>query len=332
MTHIDKAAAAAVAAALALAVQAQTIQDYVALHGATERLLHGGLGAVYSDAGFLEGPLTLIVGLILYPFGDAGATLLTVAVGLALWPLLILAERVARRPLPRPVVAVTVVPWVSLSCSGHADDVAAVGLALAACLALPGVWLAVGAAFKPWAVAGVGAIRSWRSACVFGVASLALWLPVLLSHPVTDGETIPVQPNAPLYLLTPGVLPGWVRTAQLLTVMVVGFAVSRRHGAAVGLVAAMAVRIMLEPGDFDYYFGTLIVAAAATGTRRVPLLVLAAYSAKFLPLQPAPRLALLLLVVGGALTPQLHLPARRRHSTLNTSMSYMGPSGVPLKM
>jgi hypothetical protein len=103
-----------------------------------------------------------------------------------------------------------------------------------------------------------------------------------------------VQHNAPLHVLVTGHLPGWVRAAQLIACALVGYLVTRRSGVAAGLTAGLAVRILLEPGDFDYYFGSLAI--AATG-RRQSFLVLAAWATKMVPFQPWPRLILLLLIV-----------------------------------
>lgn len=290
--------ASASAAALALVVQPVGIRDWPLLDMAVTRLLDGGLEAAYSMPGFLQGPLALVVGLAFHPLPHAEQVWAVVA-GAALGPLLWWFCR----PLPWSLALLPVLPWASFAAAGHPDDLGAVVLMLVACRKGSGLIVAAAAAFKPWAVAGVAALRSLPAWAAFVVGTALLWLPVVLAHPSTEIQHNPIQSASPMGYVFDGVMPAWVRPAQLLLIAVVALIAARRVTLERAMLAALAVRVMTEPGDFDYYFGPLALLGAVTGSRRTTVLVVLAWLAKVSPWPAATRLVLLVALLAVVVRP-----------------------------
>lgn len=314
------AVAAALAAALAVVVQPVVMQDWPTADDASQRLLHGGLSAVYSDPGFLEGPLSLLVGLVFHPFGSAGPVVWAGFAGAMLGPLLLLSRRDSWALTLLPVT-----PWAAFAAAGHPDDLGAVALMLLACYRTPGWCLGAAVAFKPWAVAGCGALRSRRDWLIFAGFAFALWLPVLLSHPATSGQWIVVQQASPMALLFgAGVLPGWVRPAQLLTIAGAGWLAARKVSTQAAMTVAMAVRIATEPGAFDYYFGPLVLLAAATGSKRTTVLAVLAWTVKPGPDPAIWRAVLLAAVMVSAMAPAVPQRTLKRSTRQSSTVMLAG--------
>lgn len=289
--------ASASAGSLAVVVQPVVMQDWQTTDQAVTRLLHGGLPAVYSDPGFLEGPLSLLVGLVFHPFGSAAPLLWAAFAGAMLGPLLLLTRQNSWTLTLLPLA-----PWAAFAAAGHPDDLGAIALMLAAVYRAPGWCVAGAVAFKPWGVAGCAALRSRRDWLVFAAFALALWLPVLLAHPATTGQWVVVQRASPMALLFgAGVLPVWVRPVQLAIIGGASWLAARRVPARAAMVVALAVRIATEPGAFDYYFGPLVLMAAASGSRRTTVLAVLAWLMKSAPDPALWRTGLLFLVAMSAL-------------------------------
>jgi hypothetical protein len=289
--------ASTLAGSLAAVVQPVVMQDWQTTDLAVTRLLHGGLTNVYADPGFLEGPLSLLIGLALHPLGSSAALVWAVLAGAMLGPLLLLSRQDSW-----VLTLLCVAPWASFAAAGHPDDLGAVALMLLAAYRAPGWCLAAAVAFKPWAVAGMGALRSRRDLLIFAGFAVVLWLPVLLSHPAMSGQWIVVQTASPMALVFgAGRLPGWVRPAQLLAMAGSGWFAARRVSVPASMTVALAVRIATEPGGFDYYFGPLVLMAAVSGSRRTTVLAVGAWLVKFAPDPAWWRLALLVAVAVSAL-------------------------------
>jgi hypothetical protein len=285
--------ASAAGGSLAVVVQPVVMQDWQTTDLAVSRLLHGGLPAVYGDPGFLEGPLSLLVGLAFHPFGSNAPLVWAAFAGAMIGPLLLLARQDSWTLALLPVA-----PWAAFAAAGHPDDLGAVALMVLAAYRAHGWFLAGAVAFKPWGVAGCAALRSRRDWFVFGSLTVALWLPVLLSHPRTNGQFIVVQSASPMALVFgAGTLPVWVRPTQMLLLAGGGWLAARRVSVLSAMTMAMAIRVGTEPGGFDYYFGPLALLAAASGSRRTTALVVLCWLAKFGP-EPALGRLLLLLLVG----------------------------------
>lgn len=203
----------------------------------------------------LTGPLTLGLSWAL-PFW------LGAAIVLALLPLTIWRQRI-----PLPVGALVAVPWGGLAAWGHIDDAIAVTCLLEARLQTGwrrGLLIGVAVLAKPWAVLGLPFlgrdVRAWGVAA----ATQLVWLPFLPDLVRMDAPSIQVQRDSVMrlylgFLAQPGF--GW-RAAQLLAMIAVCWLLIRRGRADAAIAGALAVRILLDPGGFDYYSATLLLAIA----------------------------------------------------------------------
>lgn len=203
---------------------------------------------------------------------------------------------------------------------GHFDDVLALLFAALAVWAvaarrplLVGLCLALAIDSKPWA-AGFGALLlavpgNWsrRSPKLLAVALLgavvaALWLPFVIADPHTldslSGFTIRNTQDSALRALgvtDPGT-PSWDRGAQILFGCALGaVALWRRRWPAIVLLGVCA-RLILEPGDYPYYYLGLLVGALAwdllAAKRPAPIGTMAAAGAFFalVPLAAIPKI------------------------------------------
>jgi len=263
--------------------------------GASALFGASGLHLYADNPGYQIGPITFVVARMLAPLGDSGAKtaaqLLMTAVGPACIALLV---PVIPRSLRGPRVwwaAFAVMPgWVVLSVRwGHLDDVLAVlllVLTLRAVLRRRPVWagalLAAAAASKPWAIDAAPLLlgldrRAWKAAFATLAAGLAItWGPFIVAAPGT------LTALTPSVLLAPGsglwalgvhdqIVPAWDRTVAFVAALGTALVAQLRGRWAGVLVAALAVRIALDPQDNAYYVGSLVIAAAVYdlfGTRR----------------------------------------------------------------
>lgn len=246
--------------------------------------LTGGSGlAVFADNPELQvGPLSLVVA-ALAGEGDRGRVVAELAMA-ATGPLLLvlLAPLVTgpHRRLRLALAAVSLLPaWSVLAVRwGHLDDVLAMLLAVLAVRAvaagrasLTGVALGVAIAAKPWAVGflplvlGLERGRIRAAATAIGTTAVA-WLPFLLAAPGTLRALrpdVPLIPGSGLHSL--GVrgelVPGWGRTVQLVAAPAVALVVALRAAWPGVLLAAVAVRLALDPQDNPYYVGSAAAAA-----------------------------------------------------------------------
>jgi hypothetical protein len=233
-----------------------------------------------------------------------------------------------------PIWTYTGVYW------GHFDDILALlftALALWAVAArkplLVGLCLALAIDSKPWAAGFVALLPavpggwSWRSPRVRAIALLALvvavfWLPFVIADGHTlsslSGFTIPNTHDSALRAL--GVddpqTPSWDRDAQILLGCVLGaLAVWRRRWPAVLLVGVCA-RLILEPGDYPYYFLGLLLGALAwdlLAARRpspIGVVTVAAIFFAFIPQMGLPNLqgqgklwSMIVIVLGALVAP-----------------------------
>lgn len=249
-------------------------------------LVHGSGLHLYAQHPTLQiGPLTFVVTALIAWLPDDAARVAGQLLMTAAGPLLVLwlapllpAERRRTRLL---LVALVVVPaWTVLSVRWtHLDDVLAVVFTVAAIRAVAAnrpVWsglaLAAAIASKPWAVGFLPLLlvldrRRLLALATTGVAVVAAWAPFLVADPDTVRAfrpSIPVSADAGLYALgyRGSAVPDWGRTAQLLAAPVVGLlAVWRRRWPGL-FIAAIAVRLALDPQDLPYYVGSAALAAA----------------------------------------------------------------------
>jgi hypothetical protein len=165
--------------------------------------------------------------------------------------------------------------------TAHFDD----GLAL--CATCVGLWcaargrpwgtaiaLGVAGAAKPWACAFApialvapssdGNDRRWpRLALTAGIV-VASWAPFLIAEPGTlDASSFDIanEPSSALRILGVGTdtTPSWVRPTQLLVGFAVAFWLVRRGRWVAAVMAAVAVRLMIDPAANRYYTVGLVV-------------------------------------------------------------------------
>lgn len=252
----------------------------------------GGL-SVYAHHPELQiGPVSLVAARLFAPFPDRVGQLLAEAVMSALGlVMLVLVGRTAawyhrgtgtnhRRLQQRLLVAgLAFIPmWVEVSVRfGHLDDVLALFFTTLAVHEVArqrptavGIWLALAADSKPWALGFLPLVLAlprplWGRALAWLVGLTALaWLPFYLGDlgSVSAARfTIPNQPASSLRWL--GVsdpsTPWWDRPAQFAVGMGLGAAaVWRGRWPAVVLLGADA-RILLDPSVYTYYTASVLL-------------------------------------------------------------------------
>lgn len=239
-----------------------------------------------------------------------------VAAMTALGLLVVLAgERLGRVLVPgRDTAALTLVggllvlpAWTVLSAlSMHLDDLLVLLLLAGAMLAtahprpvVVAVLLGIAIAAKPWALVLLpvvwGLPRVHRAAAVLGalVVAALCWSPFLIAAPDTvsalGGVRLPVAADSALRLI--GVAagddaPGGLRAVQLVLAVGAGVWVARRGRWYAVPLAAIAVRVALDPQTYAYYAAALVVAAfLCDAARRVPpFLTAGALAVAFVPM------------------------------------------------
>jgi hypothetical protein len=196
--------------------------------------------------------------------------------------------------------------WMELAVHySHLDDALALALAAAAAWAAAarrgwaGPLLGAAIAAKPWAAGFLPLLWALppgrrRSGVLWAIAvPLGAWLPFAVADPgmvwSTSHFTIQNASDSALRIL--GVhaarTPGWCRPAQLLGgVAVAALAVRRGRWPAV-LLAAVAVRLLLDPGTYDYYTAGGLVGALMVDVvlerRRWPLASSVAFAGLYAP-------------------------------------------------
>lgn len=231
------------------------------------------------------GPLTFLVAALVQPFGVLAAQLLMIGLGLVV---LACAERLTAVPHSlrggtRMLLAeVLFVPvWAELAVHyAHLDDALVLTLSVLAVTAVAsgrcrwvGPLLGAAIAAKPWAAAFLPLLwalpsQGRRDAMLWAVALPVLaWLPFVLGDPgtvlATSRFTITNAADSALRALgvTAPRTPSWCRPAQLLLGLGVGAAAVQRGRWPAVLLAGVAARLLLDPGTYDYYTASAMVAA-----------------------------------------------------------------------
>ncbi len=271
----------------------------------------GGLHVYGSYPQYQIGPLAFVVAAGVRPFGLSAAQLVMVALG---GVVLLAGARVAalvgapgdwrRRWWYAAMLGVPL--WMVLAVHySHLDDALALALATASLWAVAarrgwaGLLLGAAIAAKPWAAGFLPLLwvfppEQRRSGVLWAVAvPLFAWLPFAVADPgmvwSTSHFTIQNAPDSALRFL--GVhaarTPGWCRPAQLLGgVTVAALAVRRGRWPAV-ILASVAVRLLLDPGTYDYYTAGALVGAlmvdVALERRRWPLASSVAFVGLYVP-------------------------------------------------
>jgi hypothetical protein len=183
--------------------------------------------------------------------------------------LLLLPLAIARSPLSHPqrlLAGAGVAPfWGNLAHWGHLDDAAAAFLLLESRRhsgAARGLCIGAAIALKPWAVLALPFlgrdVQSWAVAALVQV----VWLPVLSDVLHLGGTTVETQ-SASLVRHLFGLYefpPPWWRSVQLGGAAMSAFVLLRSGRTRSALLGALLVKLMLDPGDYDYYLGPLALA------------------------------------------------------------------------
>ena len=286
--------------------------------------VRGGLH-LYAAAPILQiGPVALVAALAAMPLGPAGALLVWQILG-ALGGVLVLLEIRRIAQLTRPFqdwqlldlrvtsVAIFVVPvWMFLAVgAAHLDDelallftVFAVRRALLGRAVSAGILLGLAVDAKPWAVPFACLLlllgrprRVAVGAAVMAATVAAGWLPFFLADPSTSNAVHFTIVNTPLSALRVlGVddprTPPWVRPAQAVVGIVLALVAFRRRRWPAIVLAAVAARLVLDPGTNKYYVAGLVVGAAlwdVVGSRRLlpwwtGMACLTLFSARWVPM------------------------------------------------
>ncbi|MCU1373861.1 MAG: hypothetical protein JWO68_1147 [Actinomycetia bacterium] len=188
-------------------------------------------------------------------------------------------RRLRRAALLAGLVLVPIWDYIALG-SLHLDDGVALTCAVLAAWALArrhpmaaAVALGLAANAKPWAAAflplalAVPAGDRRRTATVaLGLAVLP-WAPFFLGAPGTlralQGFHIPTMSSSALHVLDAAArrTPGWDRPLQLVLGTAVAALAVRRGRWPGALLAAVSVRLLLDPGSHLYYTASLVVVA-----------------------------------------------------------------------
>jgi hypothetical protein len=217
-----------------------------------------------------------------------------VSVGLALLfgPVLALAQAATSAEPAQPgrlllVGLLGVLPWAAVSASDHLDEVLALTLVLTAVVLDRGGthrWPVVGlvvlaGAAKPWAVTTLPAVAGRRARDLAVATAITLGASLLVWSPVLGGIRDVLVAGYPVAYHVPpgtiwapwvgdgGVLSSWVRLPQLIAAFAAA-AYAVRRGPVVAVGVAIAVRVALDPGQWPYQFGTLIVVCLALDLAR----------------------------------------------------------------
>ncbi len=172
--------------------------------------------------------------------------------------------------------------WADVAIStAHLDDAIALASAAVACAAiaerrpawLPTLALAVSAAAKPWAIAfaplalvAPGDRRVLRLVALLGAVTLT-WLPFIIDEPGTISAagsfTIGNAPSSALRALgiTDPATPIWVRPVQFFVGAAAALALVRMGRWPAVIMAALAIRLMIDPGVHHYYAAGLVLGA-----------------------------------------------------------------------
>lgn len=246
----------------------------------------GGLH-LYANHAFLQiGPPALLlakaVGLLPFTGVLVAGAMITLLGLLTVW----LVDGAYRPTSPRARFSITIglafvtVLWSTLVLFMHLDDALALASIAGAVLAIRrqhclsgGLLLGLAAATKPWAVIAAVLVlavpctrqRVQAALALAGVVVLS-WGPFVVADPgtLTVGvHHLAAMPSSSLRAIGLAEAAGtvWLRPVQLSVALMVAAALALRGHWAHGLLAGLAIRLLLDPNDYTYYVAGLAVAA-----------------------------------------------------------------------
>jgi hypothetical protein len=174
-----------------------------------------------------------------------------------------------------------------------------------------GTCLGLAIAAKPWALPMapllLGLTKGRRIGALLAITIVgAVYLPFVLADPNTaDANTAPLAPMPAtlLALLDYSTSPSWVRPAQLTIGVLLAMLVVRRGHWQAAVLAAVVVRMILDPNDMPYYQAGLVAAALAWDgdTKQFPLATLLAFAYLLASGQQATTKAIIHLSILGSM-------------------------------
>jgi uncharacterized membrane protein len=311
----------------------------------------GGLHTYAAHPALQFGPFALITAAGFHLLGDGARVAAVVALaGLGLLLLDVLAatriggvQPTRRRLFIAGLVFLPI--WNELAVHyAHVDDALALLFTLLAvrCVSqqrgvAAAVLLACAADSKPWAVAflplllALPADRRVRSAVSWMIVASAAWLPFVIADPRTIRVTAFAIPNTATSALralgeTSATTPSWDRPTQLVLGCIVAAIAVRTGRWPAAIFAALAIRLLIDPGTYSYYTSGLVLAALLVDLyltrKQIPVYavsaVIAIYAARAIPIDLATlgtlRAAYCVLAVASLFL----LAPVTRHSTLQT--------------
>jgi hypothetical protein len=190
--------------------------------------------------------------------------------------------------------------WGKLGGYGHLDDALVLAAAAIALHSVSreraytaAIVIGLSIAIKPWSVIFLPItltgsrrplIRRWRPPALAVALGASIWAPFLIAAPATLRSlrpTVAVAGDSVLRLLGVGdaTVPSWLRVVQLSLACVVALVAVLRGRYEGVILAAIAVRLAVDPGTWSYYTPGFLLGALAwdlRATRRVfPVLTLA---------------------------------------------------------
>ena len=250
--------------------------------------------AVYAKTpGLQAGPPSLVVvrGLNLLP-GTTGLWIAHILLAVLGWYLLYLVERwtvsgagwrsapLGAGLLTLAVGAPVLMQWGWLAgATPHPEDGLAILCALLAVRAISrhremcgALLVGLAIAWKPWAIAALplvrGCSRTFKALMIAIVVPAACWLPFLIGDHSTlsaVGHGFALQVNSPLRALglSGTTLPDWWRSVQLFGALT-GAALAARRDWRFAFAAGCAMRLLLDPAGYAYYYAGVFMVTALT--------------------------------------------------------------------
>jgi hypothetical protein len=232
------------------------------------------------------GPLSLLAGRAIAAVGGAHAVLVAqILLMVLLFGVLHLIERLGPSvPSARLVAGGLALCFVWPQVALHVELADGLALALLAAAALAvyrdrslaaGLCLGLAVAAKPWALPAVPLLLGLRTGRVGAIITAAAttavaYTPFVIAHPHTlhaGVAALAPQHDTLIHLLGYSSAPWWVRPTQAALGIALGLVAVHRGRWEAAVLAAVAVRIALDPGAMPYYDAGLVAGALVVDRR-----------------------------------------------------------------
>ncbi len=287
---------------VAMAAARDVTGDWDFFTGIARMLLGSeGLSVYAAHPECQTGPLSLLLTALLAPHGRVALSAAVLVTGL------VALRWATRLAVGRNLIttwalgSLLMVWWPYLATSGHLDDALTLALASAAtAMTVQGrrgpaaVLLGISLAIKPWSVfllpltwqPGTG-VRGWRPPALSVFIGALMWSPFLVAAPRTFGGLQPqlrIAPDSLFRLLgidASSTIIHSLRLPQLLLSAAVVMIAVRQGRHAGALLGGIAVRMLLDPGTWNYYTAGFVLGAVMWDFHRARRLPVASLVATF---------------------------------------------------